>query len=339
MVGKKPLMIWRVLHGFFLVLGISCTAIVVAIFFLAPDAVESVPSLKSQPAVADASAILPTPQPSIPAKEPSSSSPEPGTISEEVFVREAFGCKDWETWKSLGKVAAQGDKEAFAKILYSALALGTCRRFKAGDHVYLSETAIFSASTCMRPKGETACFWVSIDATGKSEQPEASAPATRVAEAPPAPSAPPAPLAHVSPLGGDVGGFAKRFNDKSRSLSAGVRLAKGGCKTEVRTACTYTLTEGVSVVAGSAPDKKTLETLTIHLFTNEQMVVLRYLAGVAVMLHLFAPSAERDEVATVGGQIISQIANGDGADVTLHGVNVKVVLMQPFGSFTSISRR
>lgn len=89
------------------------------------------------------------------------------SISEEVFLRETFGCKDWETWKSLGKVVAQGDKEAFAKILYPALAAGTCRRFKAGDRAYLSETAMLSASTCMRPKGEVGCYWVSIESTGK----------------------------------------------------------------------------------------------------------------------------------------------------------------------------
>lgn len=90
----------------------------------------------------------------------------PTSISEKTFLKETFGCKDWDTWKSLGKVVAQGDKEAFAKILYPALARDTCRRFKPGDRAYLSETAVLSGSTCMRPKGETACYWVSIETTG-----------------------------------------------------------------------------------------------------------------------------------------------------------------------------
>lgn len=85
------------------------------------------------------------------------------SISEYKFVKETIGCKDWATWTQLGKLVAQGDKEAFGKVLIPALALDTCRRFKAGDRTFLHDTAIFSGSTCMRPKGETACYWVSIE--------------------------------------------------------------------------------------------------------------------------------------------------------------------------------
>lgn len=92
---------------------------------------------------------------------------KPTSISEQAFLKETFGCRDWDTWKNLGKVVAQGDKEAFAKILYPALAVGTCRRFKAGERAFLSETAVLSGSSCMRPKGETGCFWVSIETTGR----------------------------------------------------------------------------------------------------------------------------------------------------------------------------
>lgn len=91
---------------------------------------------------------------------------ELAAMSEYTFNREAFGCRDWDTWQRLGKVAAQGDKEAFAKILYPALDVDVCRRFKAGDIAFLGETAVFSGSSCMRPKGEVSCYWTSIDVTG-----------------------------------------------------------------------------------------------------------------------------------------------------------------------------
>lgn len=85
------------------------------------------------------------------------------TASEMTFQRETFGCRDWDTWQRLGRVVAQGDKEAFARMLYPALATDACRRFKLGDRAFLAQTAVFSGSSCMRPKGETECYWVSIE--------------------------------------------------------------------------------------------------------------------------------------------------------------------------------
>ncbi|MDI4655561.1 hypothetical protein [Xanthobacter autotrophicus] len=149
----------------------------------------------------------------------------------------------------------------------------------------------------------------------------------------------PQPPVPIVPLGGNVGGFAKVFNDKSKRLSAGVRIAKGSCGTEVRTACDYTLTDGVSIIAGSSADKKTLESLTIHLLTDDKMVVLRYFSALGVILNLYAPTAGKDEVGSVVGQLVTKIGKGNSADAVLHGVSVRILLVQPFGSLTSISRQ
>lgn len=144
--------------------------------------------------------------------------------------------------------------------------------------------------------------------------------------------------AFADALGGSVSGWGKAFNQKSKKLKAGVSVAKESCKTEVQTACIFTLTDGLSVVAGSGPDKKTLKTLSVSLQTDNKMVVVRYLALLKVILFMYAPEADEDEVNAVLGNLVTQIADGDGARIELHGVKVYVVPMPPLGVITSIDR-
>ncbi|WP_332117281.1 hypothetical protein [Azorhizobium caulinodans] len=86
------------------------------------------------------------------------------TIQADRVVREVVGCKDWDAYKQLVRIAVSGDKEAFAKLATLQLMNGTCMMLKAGDAVYLQEVSMLSGAMCVRPRGEVACFWIPIDA-------------------------------------------------------------------------------------------------------------------------------------------------------------------------------
>lgn len=156
------------------------------------------------------------------------------------------------------------------------------------------------------------------------------------APAPVATETAPAPKAN---LGGAVAGFAKIFNDKSASIDAGVKAAKGSCQSVVRTACDYTLANGLTIIAGSADDKTTLADLTIHLLTDDKLVAVKYIGALAVILRLYAPKASRDEIGAVMSSFMSQVTKGDAAArIRLHGIRVQLTAAPPMGSFTSVSR-
>ncbi|MFG1463314.1 hypothetical protein V5F77_10460 [Xanthobacter sp. DSM 24535] len=81
------------------------------------------------------------------------------------IVRNVIGCREWDVYKKMMRFVADGDREAFGKIVYPSIAAGMCRRFVEGETVRLTDSAALSLASCVRPKGATDCFWIPSDAS------------------------------------------------------------------------------------------------------------------------------------------------------------------------------
>jgi hypothetical protein len=75
-----------------------------------------------------------------------------------------FGCSDREYFERLVGYAVQKDNQAFSQGLAAGLLAGTCTMLKAGESVYITDTAIFSGLVEVRRKGETQEFWTNLEA-------------------------------------------------------------------------------------------------------------------------------------------------------------------------------
>lgn len=78
-----------------------------------------------------------------------------------------LGCKDKDTQGHITKMAVSGDTQAFQKAVVKTLLSGDCVQLKAGQQVFLEDTAIFSGLIKIRRQGDTAAFWTNIEALGK----------------------------------------------------------------------------------------------------------------------------------------------------------------------------
>jgi hypothetical protein len=74
-----------------------------------------------------------------------------------------FGCSDRDYFEKLVGYAVQEDKKAFSQGLAAGLLSGTCTMFKAGEPVYITDTAIFSGLIEVRRQGETTEFWTNLE--------------------------------------------------------------------------------------------------------------------------------------------------------------------------------
>ena len=75
-----------------------------------------------------------------------------------------FGCTDLDYHKKLTNYAIQRDMEAFTKNLTDGLLLGKCTLFKAGEEVFLVDTALSPGLIKLRRKGDTVEYWTIIEA-------------------------------------------------------------------------------------------------------------------------------------------------------------------------------
>jgi len=75
-----------------------------------------------------------------------------------------FGCSDREYFDKLVGYAVQKDTDAFSKGLAAGILAGTCTMFKAGESVYITDTAIFSGLVEVRRRGETQEYWTNLEA-------------------------------------------------------------------------------------------------------------------------------------------------------------------------------
>jgi hypothetical protein len=60
--------------------------------------------------------------------------------------------------------AVQKDNDALSRGLATGMLAGTCTMFKAGEAVYITDTAIFSGLVEVRWKGETQEYWTNLEA-------------------------------------------------------------------------------------------------------------------------------------------------------------------------------
>jgi hypothetical protein len=55
------------------------------------------------------------------------------------------------------------DQNAWVKFLTPKVAMGECAMLNAGQYVHLEDFALFSGVACVRPSGETSCFYVTAE--------------------------------------------------------------------------------------------------------------------------------------------------------------------------------
>jgi len=78
-----------------------------------------------------------------------------------VMKTTAIGCKDRAVLARFTQLASEGDKQAFADYRTEQLGLGQCMDLMSGTEVHLEDTAgFFATSVCVRPTGDTSCYWV-----------------------------------------------------------------------------------------------------------------------------------------------------------------------------------
>ncbi len=88
------------------------------------------------------------------------SSPGPNRIEGEDNI----GCRSRDYNSKLTRIAVQGDREAFGRALMEGVLSGECVVFKAGEPVFVSDTAIFSGLVKVRRKGEIDEYWTNFEA-------------------------------------------------------------------------------------------------------------------------------------------------------------------------------
>ena len=84
--------------------------------------------------------------------------PAAAQSQQQAISKMAFGCQDWDLYKRLVLIRAQGDKEAFKNALSHAIWTGACTIFHVGDTVFIAESSMFSVK--LRRKGETSEYWI-----------------------------------------------------------------------------------------------------------------------------------------------------------------------------------
>lgn len=87
---------------------------------------------------------------------PTSSTPGVKYISGDGWT----GCPQRETYEQLSSYVAQGDREAFQKLLSSS----DCISFNDRDKVYLEEVPPLGAVLKVRRSGETTGYWTAAEA-------------------------------------------------------------------------------------------------------------------------------------------------------------------------------
>lgn len=143
--------------------------------------------------------------------------------------------------------------------------------------------------------------------------------------------------AFAEPLGGRLEKFSADFNAAAKSLKVPTRIAKSSCGGEVRASCTFVVTDNITVIAASMPDKTTLGDVTIHM-DGRPSEIPAYFQTVDVLIKLYAPKATADERRVILRQLVQQIADKPAPKVTIDGLEVSVLLVPGVASLTSVNR-
>jgi hypothetical protein len=139
---------WRALPKFSKMLLIAC--VVVFAFGMWLDHLPKPVDGKTAQPLASSSVV-----PQTPATTPGRMAVQPG---------QWFGFRDRDLFDRASKIAAQGDKTAWAKVMSQAAASGDLVQLKPGEEVYLEDTAMMSGAVKVRRKGETSGWWTNYEA-------------------------------------------------------------------------------------------------------------------------------------------------------------------------------
>lgn len=88
---------------------------------------------------------------------PSSTSQEPGWMRVKAIK---LGCQSRERAQSIESIRGSGDRAAFNRAATSAITLGECAYFDAGDEVYLMTGEVFGGMAQVRKRGASAAYWI-----------------------------------------------------------------------------------------------------------------------------------------------------------------------------------
>jgi hypothetical protein len=82
----------------------------------------------------------------------------------EISSDSYFGCTNRDYFEKLIGYAVEKDMGAFKQGLGAGMLAGQCTMFKAGEEVFIVDTAIFSGLVKVRRHGSMAEYWTNIEA-------------------------------------------------------------------------------------------------------------------------------------------------------------------------------
>lgn len=71
----------------------------------------------------------------------------------------ATACLDLNDLNKLWQFVRANDKVAYDKLWISRALLGSCVQIQPGTTVTVNDSSLLSGALCVRPEGETECFW------------------------------------------------------------------------------------------------------------------------------------------------------------------------------------
>lgn len=75
-----------------------------------------------------------------------------------------FGCSSRDYFQKLVGFASQRDTAAFEQGLLAGFISGACVKLKAGEEVFVADTALLSGLIKVRPRGQVTEFWTVMEA-------------------------------------------------------------------------------------------------------------------------------------------------------------------------------
>lgn len=83
-----------------------------------------------------------------------------GSAAAATINQDTVGCVSRDDLDRSNEFVRQGDREAYVKFLTDKTMSGECALLDSGDEVSLEEASALGGTFCVRPRGETECFYV-----------------------------------------------------------------------------------------------------------------------------------------------------------------------------------
>lgn len=145
----------------------------------------------------------------------------------------------------------------------------------------------------------------------------------------------PSPIGDTALPGGlDVESLSTPFNKTAGEIGFPVRIALESCKQEKRRGCTYSAGGGLSLIAGSTPDMKTLGSLSILLETSGAAAAaaaggIKLIGMVGVIMAIVSPNADLDERGAALSNLLGELGKKDKltAEIVFRAVKYQIVVV------------